>query len=309
MSTRSILVVLAMTMAVALPATAVADNGDGPEHPLPDFFEGVRATGAGSSHTAIASGVDALYQNPAGIARAPMYVVDGAFSYSPKGAITGAGVTDSLHNPEFALGLSWNYFFGIGDHDHLSGHDGRVAFGIPAVPEQISIGAGLRYLSFTDESLPRTDEDDEQTLFRGLTFDAGVNFRLGDTIHLGLKGENFIDHCADNSRCRGATPTRVTAGFGAGFETSFLFSGEASVDLTSGESPLFDFAAGAEYLAGQVAPIRIGFQRRAFLDRNFLTIGMGWRSEDFGIDGSYRHDLNQPDEMGYMALSFSLYLF
>ncbi len=303
----SIAIVVALLMGIPALASAQDDPEPGPY--LPDFYEGVRAAGAGGAHTAITSGVDSLYQNPAGIARAPMYVVDGTFAYSPNGATIGAGVADSLHNPDFGLGVGYNYFFGTGDHDHISGHDARVAFGVPVVPEQISIGAGLRYLRFSDETIPITDDDDSQALIRGLTFDAGVSVRLDDTIHLGLKGENFIDHCADDDRCRGATPTRITAGFGAGFETTFLISGEAGLDLTSSDSPLIDFAAGAEYLAGHAVPLRVGFERRAFFDRNLLTFGMGWRSEEFGIDASYRHDLSNPSDIGYMSMSFSLYLF
>ena len=303
-----------LTFAVALLAalglsSSAAANDNGPTGPLPEFFEGVRAAGAGSSHTAVTSGVDSLYQNPAGVARAPMYIVDGGFSYGPTGAIIGGGIADSVHNPDFALGVAWNYFFGTGDHDSITGHDGRLAVGIPVVPEQVSIGAGVRYLRFTDTNIPITDDDETQALIRGLTFDVGVNLRLAESLHLGLKGENLIDHCADDDRCRGATPTRITAGAGLGFDTQFLISAEGGIDLTSSDEILFDFGAGAEYLANHAIPLRIGFQRRAFLDRNLLTFGLGWRSEEFGIDMAYRHDLRNSSEVGYLSMSFSLYMF
>ncbi len=275
--------------------------------PLPEFFEGVRATGAGSSHTAITSGVDSLYQNPAGMARAPMYILDSAFSYTPQGAIVGAGIADSKLNPDLAMAVSWNYFFGLDDHEHLSGHDARAGIGVPIIPEQVSIGAGIRYLRITDESIPILDEDDDQLLINGVTFDAGINFRVADTIHLGLRGQNLIDRCADDGRCRGSTPTRITGGFGVGYETTFLLSGETTLDLTSGPEPMFDFAVGGEYLMGYTVPLRVGFERRAFLDRNLLTFGIGWRSEQMGLDASYRHDVGELSEFGYLSGSISVY--
>lgn len=303
-------VAIIFSVTIALPTVATAETDDRAttaDRPLPEFFEGVRATGAGSSHTAITSGVDSLYQNPAGIARAPMYIVDTAFSYTPQGVILGAGVADSKLNPDLALGVSWNYFFGVGDHDHLTGHDGRVAIGVPVIPEQVSIGAGVRYLRITDETLPIANDDDDQILIGGLTFDAGINFRVAETIHLGLKGQNIIDRCADEPRCQGSTPTRITGGIGVGYETNFLLSGEATLDLTSGPDPMFDFAVGGEYLLGYTVPIRAGFERRAFLDRDLVTVGIGWRSEQMGIDGSYRHDIGDLSEFGYLSGSFSFY--
>lgn len=302
--------VLAVATALGFPGIATAE--DGPETELPEFFDGVRAGGAGSSHTAVASGFESLYQNPAGVARAPMYVLDGAFSYTPQGALLTGGIADSKINPNLAAGVGASYFIGQGDHDNLSGLDIRGAVGIPVVPEQVSVGAGVRYLRITDTDIqtegPEAEEDD-QLLIHGVTIDAGVNFRATDMLHLGLKGENLIDHCADDDACRGATPTRISGGIGLGDETGFMFSGDVAVDLTSSadDTPLIDFGAGIEHLVGGTMPIRAGFQRRAFLDRNLVTLGGGWRSEEIGFDMAYRHDINRATEFGYASASFSVY--
>lgn len=307
---RALALALFATVIVGLPTLSVADEHEDDTAapvPLPEFFDGIRASGAGGSHTAVASGVDALYQNPAGIARAPMYVIDGAFTHTPQGAILSAGVSDSKLNPQFALALGYNYFIGRGDHEHLSGHDARLALGIPVIPEQISFGGGVRYLRITDDTLPVEDEEDPQLLIHGVTFDAGINFRVAEMLHLGLKGENLLDLCADDEACRGATPTRITAGAGVGRETEFMISAEAGIDLTSGPGPLFDFGVGGEYLIAGIVPIRAGFQRRAFLDRNLITFGAAWRSEQAGVDFSYRHDLNAANEFGYVSAGFSIY--
>ena len=290
-----------------IPLGAAADEG-GDRPLIPEFFEGSRAAGAGHAHSAITSGVDNIYQNPAGTARAPMYVLDGNFTHTPAGLIMGAGILDSMLNPQLAVGVSYNYFSGTGDHEHLSGHDARAAVGIPVVPEQVSIGAGVRLLRITDTTIDDSLEDvDDQYLISGLTFDAGVNIRASDLLHLGLVGRNLIDHCADDGRCTGATPTRISAGIGAGDETMFLLSAEGTADLTSGDEPLFEYAFGAEYLADQSIPLRIGYERRNYLDRHLITAGLGWRSEEFGIDAAYRHDLNDSANLGYVTVGFSAY--
>ncbi len=308
---RIMLIIAAVAATVGFASTAVADDApDSTDRPLPEFFEGVRASGAGASHTAVTSGFDSLYQNPAGVARYPMYAIDGAFSYAPQGMIMTAGITDSLLNPDFALGVGWSYFTGTGDHDHLSGHDGRVVLGIPVAPEQLVVGVGLRYLRIADESLPPDPTDDHShLLINGLTFGAGVNFRASDMVHLGLQVENLIDHCEDNGLCRGATPTQVTGGLGVGDELNFMLTGEATADLTSGPDPMLDFALGGEYLVGHTTWLRAGFQHRSFLDRNLISIGIGWLSEEMGMgfDVSYRHDLNHSSELGYLSTSFSFY--
>lgn len=308
---RAFITALAITVTLGLPAVGFAD--DAVPDQLPAFFDGVRAGGAGSSHTAVASGVESLYQNPAGIARAPMYVLDGAFSYTPQGALLTAGIADSKLNPNLAAGIAGSYFIGQGDHDNLSGFDARAAVGIPVVPEQVSVGAGVRYLRIVDTDLPPdlqgNDDNEEQLLIHGVTIDAGINFRAAEVLHLGLKGENLIDHCADDDRCRGATPTRIAGGVGLGEETGFMFSGDVALDLTSSpdDTPLFDFGVGIEHLVGGVVPIRAGFQRRAFLDRSLITVGGGWRSEEVGFDMAYRHDLQRANQFGYASASFSVY--
>ena len=302
---RTPLFVFPLLCALLFSAQAAAQS---PERPLVETYQGLRSGGVGNSHVAVASGTDAIYQNPAGIARAPMYVVDGAFSYTPQGALMSAGIADSKINPQIAGGATYNYFYGHSEHSHLSGHDVRVAAAIPAVPERVSIGIGGRYLHITDTTLPEIDDDPTaQLLLQGFTFDAGIAIRAADILHLGLVGQNLIDHCRDNSLCRGTTPTRLSAGLGLGDDSLFMISGQATLDLTSADSPLFDFAAGAEFMAAGIIPIRAGFERRAFLNRNLLTFGLGWRSEQAGVDFAYRHDLNSMDSFGYISGGFSVY--
>lgn len=294
--------------ALAITLFASSSFADTVERPLPESYQGLRSAGAGNSHVAVSFGTDAVYNNPAGIGRPPIYVVDGGFTYTPQGSILSVGVSDSKTNPQVAGGATYNYFRGHGEHSHLSGHDVRLAMALPVSPERVSIGVGGRYLRITDQNLPIDDDNpDAQLLLHGFTLDVGVVVRAADLIHVGIVGQNLIDHCRDNNLCRGTTPTRLAAGFGVGDENTFVISGQVGLDLTSSSDPLFDFAAGAEVMLAQVIPLRAGFERRAFLDRNLLSFGAGWRSEQAGVDLTYRHDLNDAQAFGYIGGGFSIF--
>lgn len=299
----SVLIALALTPLLATPATAqTADR------PLPESYQGLRSSGAGNSHVAVAFGTDAIYNNPAGIARPPIYVLDAGFSYTPQGSLLSAGISDSKTNPQIAGGATYNYFNGQDEHSTLSGHDVRLAGAIPVVPERLSIGVGGRYLRITDTSLPEVEDDpDAQLLLHGFTLDVGMIVRAANWVQLGLVGQNLIDHCRDNNLCRGTTPTRITGGIGIGDETRFLGTAQASLDLTSADSPLMELSAGIEVMLAQAVPLRVGFERRAYLDRNLLGFGGGWRSERAGLDVSYQHDLNRSEAFGYLGGGFSIY--
>ena len=295
---------IASLLTLSSAATAAAQQSD----PLPETFSGVRPTGMGNALTPIAAGVDSLYHNPAGLARGEMYILDGAFTYTPQGGLLSAGIADSKTNPQIAAGVAYSYYFGSEDHADLSGHDVRFAAAVPVIPERISIGVGGRYMHFTDASLPEiADDEDSQVLFKGFSVDVGAMFRVGELVHLGVTGQNLIDPCRDNARCRGSVPTRIGGGFGLGTVTSFQLTGQAMVDITSADDPVFDFGVGLEYLAANVIPLRVGFERRGFFDRNLITAGFGWRSQAAGLDVSYRHDLNQSSKFGYVAGGFSVY--
>ncbi|RAL22180.1 hypothetical protein DL240_10010 [Lujinxingia litoralis] len=296
---------LTAALAVTAPASlALAQQAD----PLPETYSGVRATGMGNALTPIAAGVDSLYHNPAGLARGEMYILDGAFTYTPQGGLLSAGIADSKTNPQIAAGVSYSYYFGAEDHADLSGHDVRAAAAVPVIPERISLGVGGRYMHYTDSSLPEDpDNEDSQVLFKGFTVDVGAMFRVTEFLHLGINGQNLIDPCRNDARCRGAAPTRIGGGFGLGTVSTFHLTGQAFVDISSAEDPLFDFGVGAEYVAAGAIPLRLGFERQGFFERNLITAGFGWRSQAAGLDLSYRHDLNQSSSFGYISGGFSVY--
>jgi hypothetical protein len=290
-------------------ATPVLEAQELDEAQIPDFATGVRPSGMGDAFTAVAAGVGTLYHNPAGVARAVMYALEGGFEYTPGGSLLSAAIVDSRTNPAIAAGVGYSYFSGRGALSHFSHHDIRASIAVPVVPERVSVGVGGRYLILNDSRI-EVDPDDEganQRLIQGFTLDIGALFRIADILHLGFAGQNLIDPCGEEPICRGFAPTLITGGIALGNQTMYVLSVDAGVDLTSTDDPTFHLGVGAEYLVGSVAPLRIGYRHRGATGHNYLTFGTGWRSASAGVDLAYQHDLQRSDEVGYISGSVSLY--
>lgn len=296
------MVVMALLL-LALPAAPARAQDAPADGPSVDTVRGVRAAGMGEAYTGHATGTGALYHNPAGIARSVMYSLEAMFEYTPNGSMVNAAIVDSSTNPMIAAGVAYTYFFGRGELSGVSNHDIRLSLGIPIVQDQVSVGIGGRYLILRDSS-----GDESRELMRGITFDAGVIFRLADLLHLGVSAQNLLEPECNDSRCRGVAPTTFNFGAAVGRETAFMLTGDVGVDVGSLEDDTaLNFGVGAEYLVSGAVPIRVGFMRRGALEHNFLTAGLGWRSPSAGADVSYQHDLSRSDELGYIAGSVSLF--
>ncbi len=301
---RSLILAVALTSLTSANAFAQLADPIGTTAPgnFSDETRSARSQGMGEAFTSIANGTGGIYQNPAGVARSVMYSVDGLFEYTPSGTILNASIVDSKTNPSLAAGAGYSYFFGRDELSHLTGHDIRLALGVPVVPDRVAIGVGGRYMIMTDSSGSKDD-----IFIKGFTLDAGLIFRLADMLHLGIAGKNLIDVCDKDARCHGLAPTTVTGGLSLGRETSFVLAADVGFDLTTRADPALNFGVGAEYLISGILPIRAGFKRDGATEHNFITFGGGWRSSAAGVDVSYQHDLQNSSKVGYIAGSFSLY--
>lgn len=259
-----------------------------------EFTRGARPTGMGQAYTGVAEGTSALYYNPGGVASRMMYQAEGLYEYTPSGSVLNASIIDSKTNPEVAAGIGYSYFFGRGDHSGLSGHDIRLAIALPALPERISIGVGGRYMIVKNE----VPGDDEQSieLINGFTLDAGALFRVSDMVQIGVAGRNLLDLCEKDALCSGVAPTTIAGGVSVGNNESFVLAFDGGADLTSDPDSVHPFfQGGAEYFAGGVVPIRLGYQRLQVDKRNMFTAGLGLRLKTAGIDAGFRMDLSDSD--------------
>lgn len=261
-----------------------------------EFTDGVRSGGMGDAFTAVAEGTSGIYHNPAGIARATLYAIDGIFEYNPTGSVLNASVSDSRTNPNLAAGVGYSYHIGRDAADGIDGHDIRLALAVPVVPDRVAIGVGGRYLIV---------KDNDVELMNGFTLDAGAIFKVTEGFHLGVVGKNLVDQC-DKIECASIAPLTIAGG--ASFATNFglVLAGDVGFDLTTTDDTAIEFAFGAEYLAVMV-PLRVGFERKDAVDTSMLTFGAGWRSKAAGFDVGYQLDLANTERMIFMG-SFAIYL-
>ena len=264
---------LSLLLTLALPALASAQ----------DFAKGARPMGMGEAFNAISTGTAGVYNNPAGIARAILFGVEGSYTYTPTGNLLSAAIVDSKTNPAITAGLGVGYYFDRqrDNGDDITALDFRLPLAMPIVPEKISVGLGLRYLSISNKDI--------ETL-SGLTLDAGALFQIVDGLHVGVAVKNIIDPCETASRCAGIVPLTVGGGVSYGsIEQAFVISGDVNYDLSGVDGAGLNFALGGEYLVENMIPVRLGFKREALPNSNIVTVGAGWRSKTAGLDASYQH--------------------
>lgn len=289
---------------IALGVVAVATPASAQE-----FSQGVRSAGMGEAFTSVATGTSAIFHNPAGAARVPMYSLDAGYEYTPEGNVLSASVLDSKTNSSIAAGIGYGHYFGRGDND-IRGHDFRLALALPVVPDKISVGLGGRWLLIKDtETLPNAEGDPVPTdvqLMNGPTIDAGIMFRVSKAVHFGVAAQNLIDQCK-KAACRTLAPTLISGGGSLALEFGLLMSADAGVDLTTADKPAPDLGVGAEYVIAKMVPVRAGYQYRGGLEQHLLTLGLGWTSTSAGVDFGYQLDLEDTSKMFFMG-SFSIYL-
>ena len=261
----------------------------------PDFMPGSRPAGMGQAFNALSDGTSGVFNNPAGIARAYMYSVDGTFAYTPTGNILSASIVDSKTNPQVAAGAGVGYYFSRGEGAQVTALDARLPIAVPVVQDRVSIGIAGRFL--------RTEVGEIETI-NGFSLDAGALFRVVDQLHVGIVGHNLIDPCKQ-ATCRGVAPMLV--GGGIAYATPTLaIAGDVEFDLNSTSDVAFNFDVGGEYLIAEMVPIRLGYRRLGVPGHNVLTLGSGWRSKTAGVDLAYQHNFNEA-QFGNLFLGVSVY--
>lgn len=261
-----------------------ASTGNAWAQQVPTFAPGTRAAGMGEAFNAVSDGATGIFHNPAGIARALVYSIDGSFNYTPSGTSLSAAIVDSKTNPAISAGIGVGYYFSTVEGEESNTLDVRLSLAIPAIPERISFGIGGRYLISNAAGVE---------VINGITLDAGALFRVVEALHVGISAKNLINVC-QNTTCPGYVPLLI--GGGVAYATPELtIAGDIDFDMNSTSTPTLNFDLGAEYVFEKMVPVRLGYRRRGVTSANVLSVGSGWRTDNAGIDVAYQHDLSQND--------------
>ncbi len=284
---------LAVLAVFSIPAFASAQT----------FHDGVRPSGMGEAYTAIANGPSAIFNNPAGVARSVTYAIEAGYEYNPGGNVLTAGIVDSKTNPSLAAGVGYSLLLGRDSLENVTGHDIRLALGVPVVPDRVSIGVGGRYL-LMHQTIGSGEEEESVEILNGLTLDAGAIFRVSQAIHVGIAARNLIPQC-EQIICQATAPTIIEGGLGLELN-GLAIAADLGLDIDRGD-PAIDVGVGAEYLVAGMIPVRLGYLRIGAEERNILTAGAGYRTSAAGVDFGYQVDLSDTDYQLFMG-NFSLYL-
>jgi hypothetical protein len=276
-------------------------------------FVGVRAMGMGEAQRASATGAEALMLNPAGMSLVKQYVIEAMYGVRIEsvGHNANVSVVDSITS-RVAAGLFYTYinespklsFTWAGGFERnatltRSGHAAGLALSIP-LGDHFILGATAKYLHLdTTAPLPPNTVPASLTLdqVNGVTFDVGIMLRLGERFTIGVVGQNLWDHGSRESPLSLGVGLSVMAipTLSINFDTLIDFTGYQNykLDMATGKVTLDQkttarLGPGLEWLAGHRVPIRGGVVYDSGLSATYLTLGLGYLSQSFGIDLGYR---------------------
>lgn len=233
-----------------------------------------RVQGMGGAVRGDPLGNSSMSTNPAGLARAYLYGLEVGFTRAGPGDrnAVGLNVVDSKTQPSLAMGVAYSYEFTDPDTPvELDGHNARIAFAHPILPNQLSMGVGLHYMHFN-----RTGGAEDLKAF---TLDAGLVFSLTSALHLGLCGQNLIDVNDAEAPVLAGGGLAYTGEYATlDFDTVFDFSTQDKA------KPVFQ--GGIELLLAKVVPLRAGFERNQATEITRISGGLGFMTAEDESAGS-----------------------
>ncbi|MEO1335511.1 MAG: hypothetical protein AAFV29_07690 [Myxococcota bacterium] len=235
---------------------------------------------------ALAVSNDAIYVNPAGLAFFKTYAFESVYLDDFRGSDRriNASVVDSQAGP-LAAGLAYSYIDSRpeeldGGDIRLEGHRFDLAVA-SLLAQSASIGLNLRY-----QSLKRTEDGEELegSGFSVFNLDAGFQYRVTQSISLGVVGYNLI---------RNERPEMpLQAGGGLAFNAE-LFSIEGDV-LYDFQAEKLKISAGLDFIISGAFPVRGGLSWDEMTGEWQISAGLGAFAREAAIDIGFRQSLNSP---------------
>lgn len=251
-----------------------------------EFGAGTQPLGMADAVRSHAAGPAALYFNPAGLARLMMYGIELGYDFENPfdGHGLHVGVGDGKTNQYVAAGVGYSFLLRDFEGIESQGHQLRIglASGYRSPTFSALIGAGLTWKK--QEFSPGRD-------FDGISMDVGMMLDILQSVRIGVVGYNLIKHDE-----QAFLPIQLGMGI------SFYYAG-----LTVGFDTVLDFlqrdevtpiySIGAEYFLMGMVGIRTGFEIDQLDEAKRLAFGLGYTSNFWGLDISYRQDVEDTDEI------------
>lgn len=280
--------VLACAVSSALSAPVRAQECQAEDErscPKPLAAETARGLGLGTGVRASAVSTSALAYSPGALALGNLYHVEGNVDYSsfPNTVAIGGAVVDSSTS-SLGAGVGLRGF--LSGEEGYDGIDGRIGLGV-SLSEAFSLGIGGRYLNIT---LDRDFGDEVVTVedLSAFTMDASIRIIPVPGLQLDVAALNFID--ADSP----LVPLTVTGGVAFAVAQSFSLGADLLVDMSTFDNAKMTIGGGAEYLASNTVPLRLGYGYDVARKIHFLGAGVGYTDQRIGLDLGLHQELTRP---------------
>lgn len=259
-------------------------------------IESARGMALGSGMRSASASTQAQAENPANLPVAALYHMESFFAYQPQAKRYGAGasVVDSATS-RLAAGLSARGLFGDNDSGDNSGWEGRLSLGM-GLGDYVSLGLAGRYANLT-VSDPRArperpvepgGDPDRTFKVKAFTLDAAVSIRPVSGLILSALGYNLIATDSPLApQLLGGAVSYVIQSFALGGD---LLVDTNRADVFSGGAKL-KVGGGLEWLAEGVAPVRVGYMYDQGRHQHFVTGGLGYVDQRFGVQLSVRQSV------------------
>ena len=294
---------VAALVALLLGAPSLAAAQAAVDPPTAESYETARGMGMGLGARASAASTSALQYNAAGLTTPSLYHIESVVGYEPGTSrfSFGAALIDS-YSSDFAMGVSYRYILGNGQYGH-AGMEGRVAAAL-GIGDILGIGVTGRYMSFTREG--QLEGDTRGPYAEGATIDASVRVTPVPGLHIAALGYNLIDHGS------ALAPRQVGGSLSYTIENMVTLAFDGLADLSTFYNidgslrPEALFGGAAEVFISGI-PIRAGYSYDTGRDIHYLTAGLGYVHEQFGVELSYRQQIVGDDDT-WLLLSFRYFI-
>lgn len=248
-----------------------------------------RIAAMGGALRAFSNSTEALFINPANMATSRVYHLGALAQIWPEAGrqTYGAAIVDSIVSASRlagGLGGSWTQQ----DPDGLGRTDLDVRFAL-AYPfsDHVFLGASGRYLSLKQSGFPRglyglqpsiaAGGLNDKAMVQSITFDAGATVKPIPELAFSLVGYNLTNPGT------GLLPLMLGGGIAYG-NTDFTVEADALGDFTTFGDAKARAMLGAEYLAGDHFPLRIGYRYDQGAESHAVTGGFGYLDNAYSVD-------------------------
>ena len=253
-----------------------------------------RAVGTAGAMIAAPGGVNGVYLNPASIAMATLYHIEGMYQFTSRENMHmgGLAIVDSQTLPNIAAGVSFNYSGCESNRNSHDSFDGRLSLA-GSIGKVFFIGATGRYLRLEQNTamsnwgpagkaaLPSSGS----LQIKGFTMDAAVGLRLAKMVTLSAVGYN-LTHTES-----AFAPIQLGTGASISLMDKILIDVDSVIDFTSHTDTGVDLRVGGEIFLADTVFIRAGYKYDFYYERNTVAAGLGYLHKMFGIDVGFSQEI------------------